>query len=167
MIQGQAKETWTGQTPCSLKPETTEEELTLSPGLGRKREEEGWVPGNQTRGSQLTAGQRLPGFPGRRMSNMEKTFLQEKTTFLRVFRPHLWFQTHGFFAESWRTLKGMGRWWSSMSPLPRPDWPGASWAAQLPAPGRLTPPSTCSKNSSPGGSSFYAILRLPLSLLSE
>ena len=41
MIQGQAKETWTGQTPCSLKPETTEEELTLSPGLGRKREEEG------------------------------------------------------------------------------------------------------------------------------
>ena len=42
MIQGQAKETWTGQTPCILKPETTEEEeLTLSPGLGRKREEEG------------------------------------------------------------------------------------------------------------------------------
>ena len=60
-------------------------------------------------GSQLTTGQRLPGFPSRGMRDMKGKFLQKKTAFLRVFCPHLWFQTHGFFAESWRTFwKGWG-----------------------------------------------------------
>ena len=46
MIQGQAKETWMGQAPCSLKPATTEEEeLTLSSGLGRRLPWEQVSPG--------------------------------------------------------------------------------------------------------------------------
>lgn len=153
---------WTGPWwPRTRDQGRRPEGLMLSPGLGRSQEEgpspretrlggQGW-PQAQTEGFLDSLAEEWATWKGN-SSRKRKHFWGLCFLFFWVFLSHLWFQTHGFFAESWRTLwKGWGS--VGVSPPYSQGGLGAS-AAQLPASGRLMSDSSSSRQSSPR-SKFY------------